>query len=87
MLSTGCAEQPDPLPPIPPAIKTVAVYEKLPADLLAPCPKSPWRRGGVQSDVDIVGQWQREQVRADCNAAKLKAIADIQHRPRPETQP
>ena len=78
MSLTACAEQPDPLPPIPPAIKTVAVYEKLPADLLTACPKTPWRRGDVQTDVDIVGRWQRAEVRADCNENKLKAIDKLQ---------
>jgi hypothetical protein len=86
MCLTACAEKP--VQPIlqPPAIRTVAVYRDLPPEMLAECPKTPWRRSDIKRDVDVVGRLAIETERADCNAGKLADIArnqrETNHDPR-----
>ena len=69
------------LKPIPPVIIKVPVKQKLPAEATTPCEEPHIVASDLETDVDLLGAGAQWKLTSRCNAAKLKAIEDIENQP------
>ncbi len=65
------------LQPLPPVIRTVAVYHALPDSLRRPCDDPAWAPAEIATDVDLLGLLNQYRLSNACNAAKIRAIDRI----------
>ena len=77
MCLAACTTRPPDLQPIPPVIKTVAVYRDLPDSLRQPCDEPVWSPGDIVTDIDLLGLLNQYRLSNSCNAGKIKAIDRI----------
>lgn len=83
MSLAACTATPEPLQPLPPVIKTVAVYRDLPESLRTPCDEPQWTPAEIRTDVDLMGLLAQYRQANGCNAGKIKTI-DRLYRGAPE---
>ena len=76
---TGCGPEPKhgttPLP-LQPQVVDVPVLVRIPIGMTTPCPEPP--RRAIATDVELLAAADAFKVAMRCNAAKLKAIEEVQ---------